>query len=298
MIIDDRGLCHLYTPHLVTAAACSGSGAVDWHVHDLVEIVVVDEGEIAIDVDGTIVRGRHGATLILPAARPHRQHPVSKWRTLCLLFHPAPETAWADQPRIIVPDPTNAVLEWAEQLCTFFIAPEPSDRLLDGLLLAVLERLATLDQATRSQSSVHPVIAAALDELVAHLDEPVNMRQLARRLGISYVHFSRLFREQLGASPLRYHRNLRLDRAGQLLLNPYVQVGAVGMQCGFDDANYFNRRFRQRFGVSPGRWKQQRLAAHAAADRKPPATPSRADAGAFLDATASIDLRRLPMHDH
>lgn len=61
----------------------------------------------------------------------------------------------------------------------------------------------------------------------------------------------RLFRTATGTTPIEYLLEVRLRRAAELLRRTGLPVGEVAARCGFHDSNYFSKRFRALYGVSP-----------------------------------------------
>jgi AraC-like DNA-binding protein len=84
-------------------------------------------------------------------------------------------------------------------------------------------------------------------------DPRLGAAALAHRLGLSerYVH---LLFEGAGFTFSSYVRELRLDRARQMLRDPLMAQKRIIDICelaGFSDLSYFNRVFRARFGQTP-----------------------------------------------
>jgi transcriptional regulator GlxA family with amidase domain len=84
---------------------------------------------------------------------------------------------------------------------------------------------------------------------VERLAEAVNLgpRQLRRRLQA----LTRL-------SPSGYIRQLRLQRAVQLLEQQAGRISEVAYAVGFQNAEHFSRLFQQIYGVSPSQYKADR----------------------------------------
>ena len=62
------------------------------------------------------------------------------------------------------------------------------------------------------------------------------------------AHFSRTF----GRGPMDLLRELRLERAAQLLRNWTWPIKALARAVGYESRSYFTRSFRSHFGVPPG----------------------------------------------
>ncbi len=105
------------------------------------------------------------------------------------------------------------------------------------------------------------------DYCMAHIDEDISVDELAERAGYSKWHFSRLFREYNGISPLQYIIGLKMRMAIQLLQSTKAPVKEIGLRCGFADTGYFCKVFRRTHGFSPGEFRS--LPPEKTACRKP-----------------------------
>ncbi|WP_322982077.1 GlxA family transcriptional regulator [Pseudomonas sp. C11] len=85
----------------------------------------------------------------------------------------------------------------------------------------------------------------------ANLEEPIDLSELAAHIGVSRRHLERLFLKYLGCSPSRYHLQLRLVRARQLLKQTSMSIFEIGAVCGFVSAPHFSKCYRGYFGMTP-----------------------------------------------
>jgi AraC-like DNA-binding protein len=86
--------------------------------------------------------------------------------------------------------------------------------------------------------------------------QPWDLNREAARLGLSPVHFRRLFRREFGAPGHHYLLQARLDCAARLLRLTDQPVKEVAAACGIPDVFYFTRLFSARLGISPARYRQ------------------------------------------
>lgn len=125
--------------------------------------------------------------------------------------------------------------------------------------LAAVELLA--DNAARGLLTcrdLDPLVAEVLDELARRLSEPTTLDDLAVFTGYSGQHVNRAFKKSLGVTPLQYLMQMRMARAGELLLAGKLTVKAVGEAVGIDDPYYFSRAFKQHVGHSPREHRSRR----------------------------------------
>ena len=98
-------------------------------------------------------------------------------------------------------------------------------------------------------------LAPGITKVVCHLEtnyeKNCKLDEMARLAGMSKAHFCRTFKEQVGMSPVRYHRFIRIQRARHLLHNDNLSIAAAAYRVGFHDVSNFNKNFRQFVGVSP-----------------------------------------------
>lgn len=103
-----------------------------------------------------------------------------------------------------------------------------------------------------------PNQAAALQRALRYIDEhlsqPLRVTELAAAACVSRFHLVRLFRSGTGASPLRYVRRRRIERARQLLPGSEHSMSHLAQHLGFFDQSHFVRSFRAETGCSPGQY--------------------------------------------
>ena len=92
--------------------------------------------------------------------------------------------------------------------------------------------------------------AAARMEDAMELGETV--AGIAAHLGISVGRLERAFRAELGLTPGEYFRQLRMERARDLLIHSGLSIHEVGLACGYSDFSAFVRAFRRVHSMTPG----------------------------------------------
>jgi AraC family transcriptional regulator, arabinose operon regulatory protein len=98
-------------------------------------------------------------------------------------------------------------------------------------------------------------IRAALQVMERDIARPPGMRELAARAGLSYGRFAHLFKSQLGVTPKRAQRLIRLRRAALQLEYSDEPVGAIAERTGFSSVFDFSRGFRREYGLSPSAYR-------------------------------------------
>jgi AraC family transcriptional regulator len=102
-------------------------------------------------------------------------------------------------------------------------------------------------------------VHAVRERLQTELDREHTVSELARSVGMSMFHFTRVFTELVGESPHRYLGEARL-RAAQSMLRAGRSVTETCFACGFNSLSHFHHRFTGRYGVAPSRINGDKLA--------------------------------------
>jgi AraC-like DNA-binding protein len=87
----------------------------------------------------------------------------------------------------------------------------------------------------------------------------LSLPDLARIAGCTPRHLSRIFHEVVGMSFREEQAAVRLARALELLSSTDSKVVDIALDSGYSSLSLFNVMFKRRYGVSPGKWRQQKL---------------------------------------
>jgi AraC-like DNA-binding protein len=90
-----------------------------------------------------------------------------------------------------------------------------------------------------------------------HFSSHLEMEWVARHVSfLSTSHFNRLFRKRTGEPPHQFLKNLRLDRAAQILRSDTDAVSVIAQRVGYRNTSHFVRDFRSKFGSTPLAYRQ------------------------------------------
>lgn len=112
-------------------------------------------------------------------------------------------------------------------------------------------------------SGVKPTITgdADLDQAIRvmqdHIEDPLPINEIVDHLGISTRSLERKFKTYLGTTPNGFYREMRLNKANNLLLNTTMSVREIGLACGF--SNGFSTLYKAFFGITPLSLRKSRL---------------------------------------
>ncbi len=95
----------------------------------------------------------------------------------------------------------------------------------------------------------------AIDHVVSHLAEPLNLKAVSRAALLSPFHFHRVFRALVGETLAEFVKRLRLERALVMMSHGRKRsLTQIALACGFSSSSDFSRCFKQRYGAPPSRF--------------------------------------------
>lgn len=133
-------------------------------------------------------------------------------------------------------------------------APGPEDCQFMESLIGILLRPVRESPSAMHQpipEPVHRALNLMREILDAEPRRPIDLRQVARRAGVTGKHLCRLFRNSLGHPPMRTFRLLKLQLALALLGRSNLTIKEIADRCGFENPLYFTRCFTRAYGKPP-----------------------------------------------
>ncbi len=85
----------------------------------------------------------------------------------------------------------------------------------------------------------------------ANLDRTIVLDDLSSEVGMSTSHFTRVFKEVMGKSPMQFVLSYRVEQAMRRMEDNSLSLGEIALDCGFADQAHFTRTFKQLTGHTP-----------------------------------------------
>lgn len=250
--------------------------------HASPEIFFQERGRARFTFPRESFRLEPGEMALVPRGMPHGEEWSGDFANIIVMFRPE-GLLWTrgyregTRRRIVPPDsfpgpprPAEYCDEIAESLHRGAAAGGPVVR---GLLLALLGRLReTLErpEAPAAEAPAHPLLGPCRALIAAHFTRPdLSVQWIARELGCSADHLSRMYRRQTGRRLIHAIHHHRVAHARQLLGEGTYRIAEVAWACGFVTPSYFNRIFRAFTGKTPRAFRENRANAGLRAGRKP-----------------------------
>lgn len=101
-------------------------------------------------------------------------------------------------------------------------------------------------------------LVLAQKEIAESLEFGCDFAAIAQRLNMSYSHFRREFKKEIGLSPGEYLHQVRVRRAQELLDSTSLSLKEIAEKLAYHSAFHFSKDFKARMGQSPSNWRKAR----------------------------------------
>lgn len=259
-----------------------GMAEVPWHWHDELEAAIVTEGSAVVCAGKQKYIVRAGEAFFINSQVLHGcwDYEQSSSRFHSIAFHPRLVGGSAEsvfyskyvQPLIenqemnsvhLKPELPNHQemlrhIENAWQACAhepFGFEMKVRSSLSEFILL--LYSCMDISKTTISSKTMRNAerIKQMLQYVQEHYMDEIDTAKIAQSASISESECLRCFRSEIGIAPIQYLRQMRIQKAAQLLLSGEYRISDVAFKCGFQDVSYFSKTFREIKGVSPTEYK-------------------------------------------
>ncbi|MGN0570858.1 MAG: helix-turn-helix domain-containing protein [Candidatus Fimenecus sp.] len=240
------------------------------HFHNGYELIFVSKGAVQMEIDSVPHKVTAPAVILLNPFEHHKITGESDDYARCVLVLNAEPLEQNISPRLIAmlkcrPQGFSHIVKPSEtdfaNICAFLNSIEDElwqeavfgSRYIQNCVYNILIMMYRTEKIDRNFSSRMMQIQAYIDENYAHID---SIQEIADKFCVSLPHLSRSFKAYSGYSPVEYLKNTRLYHAQQLLLYSDYRSNEISSMVGFKEPNHFIRQFKNKFGISPQKFRK------------------------------------------
>lgn len=227
---------------------------------------VEGKGEIRLNETGHMVLADH--FFIIPAGMPHTYHSDEQtpWSIYWIHFSGLKSgnySRFACQALPIERGKTSRINDRLDLFSEIFRNLDRgfSNETLEYVNLCLSHLLASFTHLSQfrliKESGEKDPVVQSINFMLEQLTQKLKLDEIATETGLSASHYSRLFQNRTGHSPIDYFIQLKVQRACRLLDNSGGMIADIAREMGFDDQFYFSRVFRKVMGMSPVEYRKR-----------------------------------------
>ncbi len=109
----------------------------------------------------------------------------------------------------------------------------------------------------QEQNSSNYAIYQVEQYIRLHYPEDITLNSLADLVYLNPNYLSNVFAQVTGCTLNRYIKQIRMEKAQELLLNTNMKVSDISQAVGYPNTSYFCKSFQKMFGATPERFRQR-----------------------------------------
>lgn len=100
-------------------------------------------------------------------------------------------------------------------------------------------------------------VSQGINFMLENLNRKLKLKELSATFNISSSHFSRVFTNKTGHSPINYFIQLKIQAACRLLDTTNLSISEISREIGFDNPFYFSRIFKKLMNMAPREYRKR-----------------------------------------
>ena len=261
-----------YTPRLeyiCNVGADSSTMPRSMHEHkNLIEILLIYGGAGIYIIDGERYTAKAGDLILYDSGSVHDEFGGSgnNLSTYCVAIS---NLKLANLPvNKILPEKYSPILpsgEYFDEMLNIFRAIERESYRPNGaetanyLALALVTKICTmLETHGLPRREKEPTLSSmAKDFIDAHHTENIKLEDIARAVYTNVYNLSKVFKAEIGISPMKYVILRRMGEAQNLLINTDMTITRIAMSVGYNNSNYFQNVFKDFMKMTPKEYRKR-----------------------------------------
>lgn len=119
-----------------------------------------------------------------------------------------------------------------------------------------------------------------------HYNEKITLQTMAEQEHLSLHYFSHFFTKKIGIPFQKYLTLIRLEKAQSELSGSEKSITDIAMDCGFANVKLFNKYFKEKYGCTPGAYREASMAAEPNKANRKPLTYEESTSGDYYELDA------------
>lgn len=129
-------------------------------------------------------------------------------------------------------------------------------RLVEIILIHVLSTNLINIKNSAHNKNYHEIIIAQ-NFLRTNFNRNISLEDLAELTGINKFYLIRVFKQQVGMSPIDFLIRVRMEEAQRLLIESNMAVSDISLVVGFQSPSHFSKTFREMNNCTPSQYRRQ-----------------------------------------
>lgn len=123
---------------------------------------------------------------------------------------------------------------------------------LKEYLLKLNHKISSIHENSKNNHKMNE----ALDYIYQNYEKDLNMAMVSNHISMNYSCFSQMFKEHTGTNFINYIKDVRVNKAKELLTNTNKKVAEIAYAIGYENEKHFMKVFKNVVGISPTEYRK------------------------------------------
>ncbi len=235
---------------------------VRWHTHEHWELVYCTGGQGAFRFEnGTVLNYRAGDVVVIPPKEVHANSSSDGFTNIHITMA---DPAFTTKSTFRVSDDEEGNVKMAFLQAKYYYMVDIKNAEL--VLAALGDLIVSYMIVCRSNAEFSDPVEKIRASIRRNYSRPdYALENVMRGMPFHYDYLRKLFKKEVGVSPLEYMTALRMKSAETLLTAMWTNeysISEIAQMCGYEDALYFSRVFKKYYGCAPSNFARKRRSIH------------------------------------
>ena len=234
---------------------------VRWHTHETWELIYCTSGQGAFRFqDARSIHYQAGEIVAIPPLMVHANSSECGFTNIHLNLA---DPTFSFPTAFKIQDENDSFLKAFAEARLYYTSDYNKKELV---LTALGDLIASYVIAFQSNTEFPGMVEAIRKKILQNYTNPeFELDGFIHTLPFNYDYLRKVFKKELGLSPLEYMTSLRMKNAERLLSTVWTNgyaISEIAHMCGYENALYFSRVFRKYYGCSPTKYLKNQSQVH------------------------------------
>ncbi|MBR2046523.1 MAG: AraC family transcriptional regulator [Agathobacter sp.] len=236
------------------------------HIHEVIEMVYITKGTLELGVGQELYHMEKGDfAVVFPNMIHHYQvFDTGENKALYILVSPRLISNYMDElqkscPKIPIISKAYLHRDIVKAVKSLVDVEKNNTRLIQAYVQMIFAHVfSEVEMIEKETVGSEDLVYKSVEYVAKNFREKISLEQMAHDLGVSKYVLSRLFSKTFHCNFTGYVNGIRLDYAASMLDSTNKPITTICYDSGFDSQRTFNRVFKERYRVTPRKYRINR----------------------------------------
>lgn len=221
------------------------------HLHYSMEILIVKSGELIVTFENEEINLKKGEGILIAPYEVHGFEKNGDNEVMIIEFD-----KFAFEETVTIDFLKRQTFSASEELINYisFVISNRKKTLLfiKSIVYPILNECIGIKG---EKNNAGEIFFSAISYIEKHFDENISLDTVAKEIGCSYEHLSRVFKKSSGMTFIKYVNRIRVYESLAQLKLTKLTITEIALNHGFETLRSYNREFKKILGMTPTEYR-------------------------------------------